>query len=120
MQIAQARRPIPAGISYLSSWWPPWPPRDATSSPPNCGTETAEWRKTYELQPGGEVEIINVNGKIEVEPSSGNAVEVVAKKTAKGATPEAAKENLNRVEIVDASTPPTSVSKPKSSVPAGG
>jgi hypothetical protein len=65
--------------------------------------ETAEWRKTYDLQPGGRVEIINVNGKIEVEPSIGNSVEVVAKKSAKGATPEAAKENLNRVEIVDAS-----------------
>ena len=29
---------------------------------------------------------------------------MVARKTAKGATPEAAKENLNRVEIVDASS----------------
>ena len=65
--------------------------------------ETAEWRKTYDLQPGGRVEIINVNGKIEVEPSAGNSVEVVAKTTAKGATPEAAKENLSRVEIVDSS-----------------
>lgn len=69
--------------------------------------ETAEWRKTFDLQPGGRVEIINVNGKIEVEPSAGNAVEVVAKKTAKGATPEAAKENLNRVEIVDSSAAST-------------
>ena len=67
-------------------------------------TETAEWRKTYDFQPGGRVEIVNVNGKIEVEPSTGNSVEVVAKKSAKGATPEAAKENLNRVEIVDSST----------------
>ena len=29
-------------------------------------TETAEWRKTYDFQPGGRVEIVNVNGKIEV------------------------------------------------------
>ena len=28
--------------------------------------ESAEWRKTYELQAGGRVEISNVNGKIEV------------------------------------------------------
>ena len=46
--------------------------------------ETAEWRKTYELQPGGRVEISNVNGKIDVEPSTGNTVEVVAEKTAGG------------------------------------
>jgi putative adhesin len=68
-------------------------------------SETAEWRKTYELQSGGRVEINNVNGKIEVEPSTGNAVEVVAKKTAKGATPDAAKDALNQVEIVEASSP---------------
>ena len=27
-------------------------------------SETAEWRKTYELAPGGRVQISNVNGKI--------------------------------------------------------
>ena len=46
--------------------------------------ETAEWRKTYELTPGGRVEISNVNGRIEVEPSDGNTVEVVAVKSARG------------------------------------
>jgi DUF4097 and DUF4098 domain-containing protein YvlB len=63
--------------------------------------QTAEWRKTYELQPGGRVEISNVNGRIEVEPASGNMVEVIAQKTAKGATEEAAKAALERVEIKD-------------------
>ncbi len=28
--------------------------------------ESAEWRKTYELQPGGRLEVKNVNGQIEV------------------------------------------------------
>jgi hypothetical protein len=51
-------------------------------------TETAEWRKTYELSTGGRVEISNVNGKIQVTPSTGNTVEVVAQKTAKAATTE--------------------------------
>ena len=63
--------------------------------------ETAEWRKTYELQPGGRIDISNVNGKIDVTPSSGNSVEVVALKVAKGASPEAAKENLGRIDIVE-------------------
>jgi len=62
-------------------------------------SETAEWRKNYELAPGGRVEISNINGKIQVEPSTGNAVEIVALKSAKAATPAAAKAALERIEI---------------------
>ena len=61
----------------------------------------AEWRKSYELQPGARVEISNVNGKIEVEAAAGNTLEVVAEKTAKGATEEAAKQGLERIEIAE-------------------
>jgi hypothetical protein len=67
--------------------------------------ETAEWRKTYDLQPGGRVEISNVNGKIDVTPSSGNTVEVVALKVAKGSSPEAAKERLGQIDIVEDASP---------------
>lgn len=67
--------------------------------------ETAEWRKTYTLQPGGRVEIVNVNGRIAVEPAEGNSLEVVALKTARGVTPESAKDALARMEIVEAATP---------------
>jgi hypothetical protein len=63
--------------------------------------ETAEWRKSYELQPGGSVEIRNVNGQIAVEPSSGQTVEVVAIKRARGGTPEAAREALQHIEIAE-------------------
>src|SRR3954469_17338412 len=66
--------------------------------------ETAEWRKTYDLQPGGRVGISNVNGKIDVQRSSGNVVEVIAEKSARGATSEAAKEALQRIEIVETVT----------------
>ena len=48
--------------------------------------QTAEWRKTYDLKPGGRIEIRNVNGRIEVQPSTGSAVEVVAEKSANGAS----------------------------------
>src|SRR6185503_16596768 len=61
--------------------------------------ESAEWRKSYHLQPGGRVEISNVNGKIDVTPSADDTVEVVATKTGRGATAEAAKAALERVEI---------------------
>ena len=67
--------------------------------------ETAEWRKSYELRPGGRVEIGNVNGRIDVQPSTGNTVEIVAEKTARGATPESAREALGRTEIHEESSP---------------
>ncbi|HXG56662.1 MAG TPA: DUF4097 family beta strand repeat-containing protein [Vicinamibacterales bacterium] len=63
--------------------------------------ETSEWRKTYELQPGGRVEIGNVNGKIEVVPGQGNTVEIVALKTGHGVSKEAATAALSRVEILE-------------------
>lgn len=67
--------------------------------------ETAEWRRTYELQPGGRLEISNINGKIDVQPSTGNTVEVIAQKTAKGGSAEAAKQALERIEIVETASP---------------
>lgn len=65
----------------------------------NREKETAEWRKTYELQEGGRLEIANVNGKIDVRPGEGRTVEVVAQKISHGASKEAAKEGLDRIEI---------------------
>jgi DUF4097 and DUF4098 domain-containing protein YvlB len=62
-------------------------------------TEKAEWRKTYELAPGGRIDISNVNGKVQVEPATGNVVEVVAEKMGRGATQESAKAALDRIEI---------------------
>src|SRR5438105_4550049 len=66
--------------------------------------ESAEWRKSYQLDPNGQVEIDNVNGKIEVQPSDGNAVEIVAIKKAKGASPESAKAALGRITIQEDAT----------------
>ena len=63
--------------------------------------ETSEWRKTYELQSGGRIEVTNTNGLIRVEPSTGKMIEVVAVKTARGASPEAAKQALGDIEIVE-------------------
>jgi hypothetical protein len=81
-------------------------------------TETAEWRKTYDLAPGGRVQISNVNGKIQVEPSTGNTVEVVAQKTAKAASPGAAKEALERIEIREDVSPASVTLETK--LPRGG
>jgi len=67
--------------------------------------ESAEWRKTYELQHGGRLEISNINGKIDVEPAPGNTVEVLAEKTARGASTQSAKEALDRIQILDTASP---------------
>ena len=67
--------------------------------------DSAEWRRTYELQPGGRLEIDNINGKIDVRPGTGNTVEVVAVKIAHGPSKEAAREALGRIDIKDESSP---------------
>jgi DUF4097 and DUF4098 domain-containing protein YvlB len=63
--------------------------------------ESAQWHKSYTLDPKGHLEIHNVNGKIVVEPSTGNTVEVDATKKAHGGSSEAAKSALDRVSIAD-------------------
>jgi len=63
--------------------------------------ETAQWHKTYQLDANGRLEINNVNGKIEVEPSTGNTVDVTAIKKARGASSDAAKAALERASIVE-------------------
>lgn len=81
--------------------------------------ESAEWRKSYRLDPNGQVEIQNVNGKIDVQPSDGNAVEIVAIKKAKAASPEAAKAALDRITIQEDAVSPSHV-KITTKYPAGG
>jgi hypothetical protein len=66
---------------------------------------TERWSRTYELEPGGRFELQNVNGRIDVQPSEGRAVEVVAEKTARAASTDMAKEALGRVRIEESVTP---------------
>ena len=80
--------------------------------------ESSEWRKTYTLEPGGRVEIRNVNGRIEVEPSTGHTVDVVAVKTARGASAESARALLERIEIAE-DVSPSSI-RIETKVPTGG
>lgn len=67
--------------------------------------ETAEWQRSYELEPGGRVEIVNVNGGIDVEPSGGNTVQVVALKRVRAVSPEAAREALDLIRITEDVSP---------------
>ena len=60
---------------------------------------TDEWTRTYPLSAGGEVRIVNTNGKIEVEGVEGSNVEVRAERIARGASEAAARELLPRIVI---------------------
>jgi DUF4097 and DUF4098 domain-containing protein YvlB len=60
---------------------------------------TDEWTRTYPLTSGGEVRIVNTNGKIDIEGVDGATLEVKAERIARGATDAAARELLPRIVI---------------------
>jgi hypothetical protein len=66
---------------------------------PLTGKATDEWTKTFPLTPGGEVRIVNTNGKVEIEGVDGSTVEVHAVRIAKAATDEGARQLLPRISI---------------------
>jgi hypothetical protein len=66
---------------------------------------TDEWTRSYPLKSGGEVRIVNTNGKIEVEGIDGSTVEVRAERIARGSTDSAARELLPRIVIKEDATP---------------
>jgi hypothetical protein len=65
------------------------------------GKASDEWRRTYSLPKGGRLEIINVNGVIEVYPASGSQVEIVARREVRTRTEEEAKARLARAEMLE-------------------
>src|ERR1700730_17104563 len=64
-----------------------------------AGRATDEWTRTYPLATGGELEIVNTNGKIEVEGTDGSTVEIRAERIARAATDSGASELLPRIVI---------------------
>jgi putative adhesin len=70
-----------------------------------AGRATDEWTHTYPLAAGGEIEIGNTNGRIEVEGVDGSTVEVRAERIAKAATDAGARELLPRISIREEATP---------------
>jgi hypothetical protein len=64
-----------------------------------AGKAQDQWTRSYEVSPGGRLEIINVNGKIVAEPASGSKIEIQAERTAKSTSDEAARELLGKIEM---------------------
>jgi hypothetical protein len=65
------------------------------------GKASDEWKRSYTLPKGGRLEIINVNGVIEVYPASGPQVEVQANREVRTRTEEEAKARLEKAEMVE-------------------
>jgi DUF4097 and DUF4098 domain-containing protein YvlB len=70
-----------------------------------AGRATDEWTHTYPLTAGGQVRIGNTNGKVEIEGTDGNTVEIRAERIARGVTDTAAQELLPRIEIKEDISP---------------
>jgi hypothetical protein len=87
-----------------------------------AGKASDQWTRTYQVAPGGRLELINVNGRITAEASDGTAVEMVADRTAKATSDEAAKDLLGRIEMreeVGADRVRVEVRAPRMSGPSG-
>jgi Putative adhesin len=69
------------------------------------GRATDEWTRRYPLSPGGEIRIVNTNGKIDVEPADGADVEIRAERIARAATDAGARELLPRITIKEDISP---------------
>ena len=63
--------------------------------------ETAKdtWQRSFQLADGGRFELVNQNGRIEVEAVDGDTIEVVAERSAGAPTIDEAKDLLKQVEI---------------------
>ena len=84
----------------------------AAAALPACGIHgpyNAEardtWTRTYTLSANGEVSIGNVNGRVDIEGTDGQKVEVQAERIAHAATEQLAHDLLPKIPINDRSTP---------------
>ncbi len=65
-----------------------------------------QWKRTYTLAEGGRVAIANINGEIEVLPSAdASTVEVVAERRVRASSEEAARRELQSIEIKEQAGP---------------
>jgi hypothetical protein len=65
------------------------------------GDATDDWTRTYTLATGGMLEVVGVNGSIELFPSKTGNVEVTAKRRIRAGTPEDAAAALKNVTMVE-------------------
>ena len=64
-----------------------------------AGKASDEWVRTYDIKPGGRLNIINVNGQIQAQPATGSQVEVRAFREVRSRSEEASRELLQKTEM---------------------
>jgi Putative adhesin len=69
------------------------------------GQANDTWTRTYTIEAGGRLEILNINGQIRAEATTGAAVEVTAERSAAASSDEAAKELLGKIEMREEVSP---------------
>ncbi len=57
------------------------------------------WTRSYPIESGGRFELINVNGRIDVEPASGSTIEITGERLARGTSDDTARDLLTKVEM---------------------
>ncbi len=72
---------------------------------PHASQASETWTHTYPLAAGGEVQIVNTNGRVEVEGVEGSTLEIRAERIARAATEEGARQLLPRIAIKEDVTP---------------
>jgi hypothetical protein len=65
------------------------------------GQSTDTWTRNYTVANGGRLEVVNVNGLVQVEAGPGPQVEIHAERRAKASSDEAAKELLGKVQMLE-------------------
>ena len=70
-----------------------------------AGRASDTWTHTYPLAVGGEVRVVNTNGKVEVEGVEGATVVIRAERIARATTDEGARALVPRVVIREDVTP---------------
>jgi DUF4097 and DUF4098 domain-containing protein YvlB len=69
------------------------------------GRAAEEWTRQYPLTQDGRVEVVNINGPIDVVAGPDGVVEVHASRTVRALTDEAARERLRTLTIEETATP---------------
>jgi hypothetical protein len=77
---------------------------DHTGQPPRF-TASDEWTRSYPLTAGGQVQVVNGSGAIEIRGGTGERVEVRAERVGRAPSEQAAHELVPRIEIREDATP---------------
>lgn len=63
------------------------------------GKAQDEWTRSYEIEPGGRLELINVNGRITAEQGDGPTTVLTAERIVRASTDDAARELLGKIDM---------------------